>query len=132
MIRQFRENGGRVGPPFEGAPLILITTVGARSGRPRTVPTLSFRLDDGNLLIIGSNGGADTDPAWYHNLIKDPRMTVETGQETYAALGRLVPTGSRERDRLFARAAAEVEAFADYQSMTRRTLPVVIVERRPG
>jgi deazaflavin-dependent oxidoreductase (nitroreductase family) len=96
----------------------------------RTVPTLFFEQGDGSLLIVGSNGGADTNPAWYHNVHVHPEVTVETGHETYEAVAAPVPTESEERDRLFAEAAAVVPAYADYQSKTSRKIPVVIVKRR--
>ncbi|GAA3007436.1 nitroreductase family deazaflavin-dependent oxidoreductase [Streptomyces fulvorobeus] len=129
VIQQFRENGGKVGGPFEGAALILLTTKGARSGLARTVPTLYFGQADGSLLIFGSNGGAATHPAWYHNIKVNPQVTVEAGDETYSAIARQVPSGE-ERDRLFAEAAAEVQAFADYQAGTDREIPLVLLSRK--
>ncbi|GAB2912212.1 MULTISPECIES: nitroreductase family deazaflavin-dependent oxidoreductase [unclassified Streptomyces] len=129
VIQQFRENGGKVGGPFEGAALILLTTRGAKSGLARTVPTLYFRQADGSLLIFGSNGGADTHPAWFHNIKVNPQVTVEAGDETYSAVAREVPSGE-QRDRLFAEASAEVQAFADYQAGTEREIPLVLLSRR--
>ncbi|MFJ6615292.1 nitroreductase family deazaflavin-dependent oxidoreductase [Streptomyces sp. NPDC091289] len=129
VIQQFRENGGKVGGPFEGAALILLTTRGAKSGLARTVPTLCFRQADDSLLIFGSNGGADTHPAWFHNIRTNPRVTVETGDETYSAVAREVPLGE-EHDRLFAEASAEVQAFADYQAGTERRIPLVLLSRK--
>jgi deazaflavin-dependent oxidoreductase (nitroreductase family) len=129
VIQQFRENGGKVGGPFEGADLILLTTRGARSGTARTVPTLYFAQPDGSLLILGSNGGADTHPAWYHNIKAHPEVTVEDGKETWAGVAREVPPGE-ERDRLFAAASAAVHAFADYQAQTERLLPLVVLSRK--
>ncbi|WP_405619765.1 nitroreductase family deazaflavin-dependent oxidoreductase [Streptomyces sp. NBC_01511] len=130
VITQFRENGGKVGPPFEGAKIVLITTRGAKSGEPRTVPTLFFAQPDGSLLVFGSNGGADTHPAWYHNVRAHPRVTVEDGAETYSAIATVVPPDSEERDRLFDEASAEVQAFADYQAQTTRRIPVVVLGRK--
>jgi deazaflavin-dependent oxidoreductase (nitroreductase family) len=130
VMQQFRENGGKVGGPFEGGSLILLTTKGAKSGVARTVPTLFFAQPDGSLLIFGSNGGADTHPAWYHNIKVNPRVTVETGQETYSAIATEVPPESEERDRLFAEASAEVQAFADYQAQTERKIPLVLLSRK--
>lgn len=80
VITQFRENGGKVGPPFEGAKIVLITTRGAKSGEPRTVPTLFFAQPDGSLLVFGSNGGADTHPAWYHNVRAHPGSPSRTAR----------------------------------------------------
>lgn len=129
VIQQFRQNGGKVGGPFEGGSLILLTTTGAKSGVVRTVPTLFFAQPDGSLLIFGSNGGADTHPAWFHNIKVNPRVTVETGEEIYSAIATEVVV-DEERDRLFAEAAAEVQAFADYQAGTERKIPLVIVSRK--
>ncbi|MCX5415071.1 nitroreductase family deazaflavin-dependent oxidoreductase [Streptomyces sp. NBC_00059] len=130
VIQQFRENGGKVGGPFEGAALILLTTRGAKSGQARTVPTLYFGQPDGSLLIFGSNGGADTHPAWFHNVKADPKVTVESGDEIYSAVAREVPPGSEERERLFAEASSEVQAFADYQAQTERRIPLVVLSRK--
>ncbi|MGW3420408.1 nitroreductase/quinone reductase family protein [Streptomyces phaeochromogenes] len=130
VMQEFRQNGGKVGGPFEGGSLILLTTKGAKSGVVRTVPTLFFAQADGSLLIFGSNGGADTHPAWFHNIKVNSRVTVETGEETYSAVATEVPAGSEERDRLFAEAAAEVQAFAAYQAQTERQIPLVILSRK--
>ncbi|GAA3098171.1 nitroreductase/quinone reductase family protein [Streptosporangium carneum] len=126
VIAEFRANAGRVGGPFEGSPLILLTTTGARTGRPRTSP-LGFLPDSDRLLVVASNAGADSHPAWYHNLMADPRATVETGAETYEAIA--VPVRGGERDRLFARVAEAAPGYADYQKATARTIPVIALRR---
>ncbi|MGP4115164.1 nitroreductase family deazaflavin-dependent oxidoreductase [Streptomyces sp. 4N509B] len=130
VIHEFRNNGGKVGGPFEGAPMILITTRGAKSGKVRTNPTLFFPLGDDRILVVASNGGADTHPAWYHNVKVNPQVTVETGEETYEATATMVETDSAERDSLFTQAAAQVPAYNDYQSKTERKIPVVILKRK--
>lgn len=85
IIEEFRANGGRVGGPFEGGRLLLLTTTGARTGAPHTTP-LAY-LPDGlsRVLVIASAGGAPKNPAWFHNLVADPRVTVESGSFTYEA-----------------------------------------------
>ncbi|TYB67227.1 nitroreductase family deazaflavin-dependent oxidoreductase [Nonomuraea sp. PA05] len=122
VIEEFRANGGQVGGMFEGAPLVLLTTVGARTGRRRTNPAVYLR-DGDRVLVFASNAGADTHPAWYHNVVAQPRVTVELGRETFAA--RAVPLEGAERDRMYARQAELDPAFAAYQAGTSRVIPVV-------
>ncbi|GAA2884561.1 nitroreductase/quinone reductase family protein [Nonomuraea rubra] len=122
VIEEFRANGGKVGGMFEGAPLVLLTTMGARSGHRRTNPAVYLR-DGERILVFASNAGADAHPAWYHNVLAQPRVTVELGKETFTA--RAVPLEGEERDRMYARQAAIDPAFAAYQSRTSRVIPVV-------
>jgi deazaflavin-dependent oxidoreductase (nitroreductase family) len=126
LIDEYRANGGRVTGQFAGAPLLLLTTTGAKSGRPRTAP-LAYTTDGDRLIVIASKGGAPTHPDWYHNLIANPDVTVELGTETFPARAS-VPDGE-ERDRLFAQMAAQRPRFADYQRNTTRRIPVVVLER---
>ncbi|CAL9410705.1 hypothetical protein SUDANB171_01645 [Streptomyces sp. enrichment culture] len=130
VIAEFRSNEGRVGGPFEGAPLILLTTSGARSGAVRTVPTMYVPHENDAILVFGTNGGAPTHPAWYHNVQVHPHVTVERGTETYEAVATPLPQDSEERDRIFAQVAAALPPIADYQSKTERKIPVVVIERR--
>ena len=81
IIAEFRENGGVVGPPFEGAPMILVNHRGAKSGKAYTSP-LVYTRDGDNYVIIASKGGAPEDPQWFHNLVANPDITVEVGTET--------------------------------------------------
>lgn len=129
IIEEFRANDGRVGGWFEGARLLLLTTTGARSGRPHTTP-LGYLPDGDRILVIASAGGSPHDPAWYHNLRANPIGTVEDGAFTYEARATVL-TGE-ERDRLFARAVDQDPGWADYQSKAGRVLPVVALERVPG
>ncbi|WP_049578445.1 nitroreductase/quinone reductase family protein [Streptomyces sp. SBT349] len=123
VIEEFRAHGGRVGGPFEGARLLLLTTTGARSGAPHTTP-VAYLPDGGErLLVIASAAGADRHPAWYHNLVANPRVTVEDGVFTYEAEATVL-TGE-ERDRIFARAAEADPGWAEYQAKTDRVIPVV-------
>ena len=127
IIDQFRANQGRiVRGPFEGRPLLLLTTTGARSGRPLTKP-LGFTRDGERYVVIASKGGAPTHPAWYHNLVAHPQVTVEVGGDRFAA--RSIVTEGAERERLFAQQAAQIPVFASYQQMTTRQIPVVVLER---
>lgn len=130
IIDEFRANGGRVGGPFEGARLLLLTTTGARSGTPHTVP-VGYLPDGGDrVLVIASAGGAPNHPDWFHNLVAHPRVTVENGVFTYQAEA-VVLTGA-ERDRVFARAAEADPGWADYQAKAARVLPVVALQAIPG
>ncbi|MGH3931953.1 MAG: nitroreductase/quinone reductase family protein [Pseudonocardiaceae bacterium] len=130
IIEEFRANGGRVGAPFEGARLLLLTTLGARSGAPHTTP-LGYLLDGGErVLVIASAGGAPKHPDWFHNLVANPRVKIEDGVFAYDA--QAVVLAGAERDRVFARAAEADPGWAGYQAKTTRVLPVVALQEVPG
>ncbi len=126
VIEEFRANEGKVGGMFEGAPMLLLTTTGAKSGQPRVTP-LVYNTDGDRLVIIASKGGAPTNPDWFHNIVANPRPTVEVGTETFAA-NATVADGD-ERDRLYDAMAAKMPNFAEYQRNTSRRIPVVVLER---
>lgn len=126
VIAEFRANGGKVGGPFAGSPMLLLTTTGAKSGQSRTTP-LVYTTDGDRIVIIASKGGAPTNPAWYHNLVANPTATVEIGTETFQA--RATVAEGAERERLFNQQAAQMPGFAEYQKKTTRQIPVVILER---
>jgi deazaflavin-dependent oxidoreductase (nitroreductase family) len=126
VIDEFRANEGRVGGPFAGRSMLLLTTTGAKSGQPRTSP-LVYTTDGDRLVVIASKGGAPTNPAWYHNLLANPEVTLEVGTERFPA--RATVTAGQERERLFAAQAALMPGFADYQRKTTRQLPVIAFER---
>ena len=128
VIDEFRANGGIVGGLFEGAPMLLLTTTGARTGRRLTAP-LVYAQDGGRLLAFASKGGAPTNPDWYHNLVANPIVTVEVGTEAFEA--RAVVLTGDERDRLYAEQAKRMPNFATYQENTTRVIPVVALERVP-
>lgn len=125
VIDEFRANEGKVGGPFEGGDLLLLTTTGAKSGKPYTTPLAYVREGD-LLLVVGSNLGGPRDPDWYHNLLAHPQVRVELGTETYEAIA--VPAEGERRDRLFAQVVRAAPGYADYQARTTRTLPVVVLE----
>ena len=127
VIEEFRANGGKVGGQFEGAPMLVLTTIGAKTGRRLTSP-LVYAKDGERLLIFASKAGAPTNPAWYHNLVANPTVTVEVGTETFEARAAVV-TGD-ERDRLYAEQAKRMPGFAAYQEKTTRVIPVVALERQ--
>ncbi|MFF7136660.1 deazaflavin-dependent oxidoreductase (nitroreductase family) [Streptomyces sp. SAI-126] len=132
IIDEFRANHGRVGGPFEGGRLILLTTTGARTGTPHTTP-VGYLPDGGDrILVIASAGGSPRHPDWYRNLVAHPQVTVESGVFTYEA--RAVVLVGEERDRAFARAVESDRGWAAYQEKTERVIPVVALHEiaRPG
>ncbi|WP_412076248.1 nitroreductase/quinone reductase family protein [Streptomyces xanthophaeus] len=126
VIEEFRANAGKVGGPFEGGDLLLLTTTGAKSGISRTTPLGYVRHGD-SLLLIGSDMGAPRHPDWYHNLLAHPVVRVEVGTRTFEALA--VPAEGARRDELFAHVVRVDPGYGDYQAMTSRILPVVVLER---
>lgn len=126
VIAEFRANGGKVGPPFEGAPMLLLTTTGAKSGQSRTSP-LVYTTDGDRIVIIASKAGADTNPDWFRNLVANPEVTVEQGTERFQA--RAATVEEPERTRLYNQQAALMPGFAEYEKKTTRRIPVVVLER---
>ncbi|MFJ2441948.1 MULTISPECIES: nitroreductase/quinone reductase family protein [unclassified Streptomyces] len=126
VIEEFRANGGKVGGPFEGGDLLLLTSTGAKSGAEHTVP-LGYVRADGHLLTVASAGGSPHHPAWYHNVLAHPMVRVEIGTDTFGAIA--VPAEGARRDQLFERVVRVAPGYADYQTRTTRTLPVVVLER---
>jgi deazaflavin-dependent oxidoreductase (nitroreductase family) len=122
VIEEFRNNNGKVGGQFEGAPLLLLTTTGAKSGKEHTTPLMYLPYGD-RLIVFASKAGADTNPDWFNNIVAHPMATVEVRNKIFQATATVV-TGEF-RDQLYAKQAQEVPGFADYQRMTRRKIPVV-------
>jgi deazaflavin-dependent oxidoreductase (nitroreductase family) len=130
IIEEFRANAGQVGGPFDGARLLLLTTTGARSGKPHTT-VLGYYPDTADrVLVVGSAGGGPKHPDWYHNLLANPRATVETGVFTYEADALVLRDA--ERDDTFARLAEADPGWAEYQSKTTRVIPVVALTQVAG
>lgn len=129
VIDEFRANAGKVGGWFEGSRLLLLTTTGARSGKPHTAP-VGYLPDGDQVLVIASAGGAPHHPAWYHNLVAHPEVTVEDGTFTYQATSRVLH--GTERDQLFARAVEADRGWAEYQAKTDRVIPVIALREIPG
>jgi deazaflavin-dependent oxidoreductase (nitroreductase family) len=126
LIDEFRANDGTVTGVFAGRPVVLLTTTGAKSGKQHTSP-LVYTTDGDNLVIIASKGGAPTNPAWYHNLVANPVVTVELPGTTYQARARIAE--GEERERLYNAQATMMPAFAEYQQKTTRQIPVIVLER---
>jgi deazaflavin-dependent oxidoreductase (nitroreductase family) len=126
LIEEFRANGGKVTGRFEGRPVLVLTTTGAKSGRRITLP-LVYLQDGERILIFASKAGSPRNPDWYHNLVANPTVTVEIGNETYDA--RAVILTGEERDRLYAKQVEAMPTFGDYQAKTDRVIPVISLER---
>ena len=127
IIAEFRDNAGVVGPPFAGAPMVLLTTTGAKSGNTHTTPLVNY-TDGDRIYVFASMGGAPKHPSWYHNVVANPDVTVERGTEKYAAKARVLE--GAERDDIYARQAALIPTFGDYQQKTTRTIPVIELIRQ--
>lgn len=126
LIEEFRANGGQVNGMFAGTPLLLLTSIGAKSGRERTAP-LAYTTDGDAYVIVASKGGAPTNPDWYFNLKANPTVTVELGGETFRATAD--EAGGEERDRLYGRMVEALPGFAEYQRNTIRRIPVFTLRR---
>lgn len=126
-VEEFRANEGKVGGVWEGRPLLLLTTTGAKSGQRRTSPVMYLREGD-RLFVFASKGGAPGNPDWYHNLLAHPHVTVEIGNQTYSAVA--IPVTGEERDRIYAKWAEMYPQFREYQEKTTRIIPVIELEPR--
>jgi deazaflavin-dependent oxidoreductase (nitroreductase family) len=126
LIDEFRANDGKVGGPFAGAPLLLLTTTGAKTGRKYTTP-LVYQKDGDHIVVFGSKGGAPTHPAWYLNLVANPGVTVELPGETFEA--EAATAEGAERERIWSTQKELMPGFADYESRTDRQIPVVLLTR---
>jgi deazaflavin-dependent oxidoreductase (nitroreductase family) len=126
IIEEFRANEGKVGGQFEGAPVLLLTTTGAKSGRRHTTPMM-YLLGDNGVYVFASKAGAPTNPDWYHNLVANPTVTVELGKDQYDAAAKALQ--GVERDRVYAEQAKLYPGFSEYQEKTSRVIPVVELVR---
>jgi len=126
LIEEFRANEGKVGGRFEGRPVLLLTTTGAKSSRPFTLP-LVYLPDGERLLIFASKAGSPTNPDWYHNLVANPTVTIEVGGDSYEATAKVL-TGE-ERDKQYQRQVEAMPMFGEYQQKTTRVIPVIALER---
>jgi deazaflavin-dependent oxidoreductase (nitroreductase family) len=126
IIDEFRANGGKVGGRFEGAPMLLLTTKGAKSGETRVNP-LVYLDDASRYVIIASYAGAPTNPPWYHNLIANPTVTIEVGTQTLKVRAEVVQ--EPDRTRLYKKMESMMPAFTEYRQKTKRTIPVIALRR---
>lgn len=126
IVEEFRTNGGRVGGNFEGAPLLLLHSIGARSGQERINPMMYQRIGPRSVAVFASKGGAADNPDWYHNLLAHPDATVEIGTETKAVRARIPDDG--ERQPIWEKQKADYPGFAEYERKADRVIPVVILD----
>ncbi|HZN14017.1 MAG TPA: nitroreductase family deazaflavin-dependent oxidoreductase [Acidimicrobiales bacterium] len=126
IIDEFRANEGKVGGGFAGAPMLLLHTTGAKSGKERVNP-LVYQPDGDRYAIFASKGGAPTHPDWFHNLQAHPDATIEVGTESIPVTARVAE--GEERSRLWEKQKQLMPGFADYEQKTTREIPVVILER---
>lgn len=127
IIDEFRAKNGKVSGQFEGAPLLLLTTIGAKSGLSRTNP-LVYLTDNDRYVIIASYAGAPANPPWYYNLKANPVVEVEVGDQHFKARAEVLE--EPERSNLYQKAASVMPAFSDYQRKTKRTIPVIALHQQ--
>jgi deazaflavin-dependent oxidoreductase (nitroreductase family) len=125
IIEEFRANGGKVGGQFEGAPLLVLHTKGAKSGETRLNPMVYQDLGNA-YAVFASFAGAPKNPAWYHNLVANPEVEIEVGTERVRATARVLE--GTERERVWEKQKAAMPTFAEYEAKTERTIPVVALE----
>jgi len=125
IIDEFRANGGKVGGQFEGAPLLLLHTTGARSGAERVHPMMYQQVGDA-VAVFASKAGAPDHPAWYHNLVANPEVSAEIGTEQRSFRARVL--AGEEREGIWSAQKAAYPGFAEYEAKTDREIPVVLLE----
>jgi deazaflavin-dependent oxidoreductase (nitroreductase family) len=130
VIEEFRANDGVVGGYFEGMPMVLVHTTGAKSGIERTIPLVYLPATDdpSRIYIFASKGGAPKSPDWYFNVVANPDLTLEVGAETYPATA--TELSGPERDAVYAEQATRQPQFADYEKATDRVIPVIALTRK--
>jgi deazaflavin-dependent oxidoreductase (nitroreductase family) len=126
IIKEFRANAGKVGGPFAGRSLLLLHTIGAKTGQQRINP-VAYITDGERLVIIASKGGAPINPDWYHNILAHPLVTVEVGTEQFQVMATI--SVEPERTRLYDKMVEAMPGFAGYQQKTTRVIPVIILTR---
>jgi len=123
IIDEFRANGGKVGGQFAGANLLILRTIGAKSGQLRESPVAYFADDDGSMVVVASKAGLPTNPAWYHNLKANPKFDVEVGTATLPVTAEEI-TGA-DYEAKWAEIVAKAPGFGEYQTKTTRVIPLV-------
>ena len=127
IIREFRENAGKVGGPFEGMSMLLLHSTGAKSGEERVNPVVYKEAGD-SYVIFASMAGGPKNPAWYHNLVANPQISIEVGTETVDLAARV--TEGEERAGIWEPWKTAVPMFAEYEQKTDREIPVIVLEPR--
>ena len=122
VVEQFRSNGGKVSGRYEGASLLLLTTIGKKSGEPRIAP-LGYQMDGDRYIVVASYLGAAKHPDWYYNLVAHPQVTVEIGEERFEAIATTVDDAERER------LLKSWPMVVEHQAKTERQIPFVALQR---
>ncbi len=122
----YRRTGGSIGANLGGRPMVLLTTTGRKSGKPRATP-LQYMKDGEDIIVVASNGGNVRHPAWWHNIQAEPRATAQVGKTTMPV--RAETANADERARLWPLLVATYSGYQDYEDETDRTIPVVILRR---
>lgn len=125
IIEEFRQNNGKVGGMFAGAPLLLLHTTGARSGLERVSPMMYQAVGDG-FAVFASKAGAQSNPAWYHNLVANPEASIEVGTEHLTVTARVLD--EVEREPIWTKQKSDYPAFAGYEEKTDRVIPAIMLE----
>lgn len=125
IIEEFRANEGRVGGRFEGGTMVILHTTGAKSGETRLNP-LRYQPYGDRLVVFASKRGSDSHPDWYYNLVANPRCSVEVGTDKFDVDARVAE--GEERELLWNRQVEQYANFAEYQAMTDREIPVVVLD----
>lgn len=126
IIDEFRANEGVLGGMFEGAPVLLLSSVGAKSGESRLNP-LVYLSDGDRVIIFASYEGQPKNPPWYYNLLANPEVGVEIGTEQYRASATVLD--EPERSELYAKMEEAMPMFTDYKNKTSRVIPVIALTR---
>ena len=126
IIEQFRANDGKVGPPFEGAPLLILHSTGAKTGKPRLAPVVYQPVGEA-WAVFASKAGAPDNPDWYHNLVAHPTAQIELGTETVDVTARVLE--GDERAEIWEKQKQLMPGFAEYEAKTDRVIPVIVLER---
>ena len=124
IIEEFRANEGKVGGMFEGAPILLLHSVGAKSGQERINPMMFQKVGD-DYAVFASMAGAPTNPAWYHNLTANPTARIEVGTDEFSVVAR--QTDGNERETIWETQKSRFPTFAEYEAKTSRVIPVMIL-----
>lgn len=127
IIEEFRANDGRVGGQFEGAPMLLLHSTGAKSGAERVHPMM-YQAVAGGWAVFASKAGADTNPDWYHNLVAHPDCSIEVGSDTVDVHARVLE--GDEREGVWTTQKHDYPGFAEYEQKTARQIPVLLLDRR--
>ena len=126
IMEEFRANDGKVGGPFEGAPLLLLHTTGGKTGEERTNP-LMYLADGDRYVVFASKGGHDFHPHWMLNIEANPEVEIEVGDGRLKGRAEVLRDGP-ERDRLYAEQVKRFPQFGEYEEKAARTIPVVVIE----